>query len=118
MCLSVSSCCVHDIYHGNERGGSSGDNGRRRYRYQEPSHYYFHHPVEGVDGDGRGGYKSQTRTSPYHNPGDLVISLGLSVPGHEISVYRSLTSHLPLYNHGGIYIVHPMLPQEAMPRGS
>ena len=41
LCLYADSFCAHKKNHGDERGGSSGDDGRRLFRSQEAIHYYF-----------------------------------------------------------------------------
>ena len=102
--LSFYSCPVDENFHGdkivgysihdNERGDTSGDDVDERgdisrydvihgYRSQETSHYYFNNNGESVDGDGRGGYRSQTRHYYSHNAVECGRLLCLSVASHQ-----------------------------------
>ena len=64
---------------GDERGDISGDDGICGCRSKETSHCYFQYFGECFDGDGRGGYRSQTIYSSYHNPGDHGRLLCISI---------------------------------------
>ena len=70
--------------HGNERGDISDDDGRHAFRFQDTSHYYFKNSKEGVDSDGRGGDRSNTRNYYPHNPGDCGRLLVLSVASRTV----------------------------------
>ena len=89
LCLSVASRHFHKKIHVNERGDNSDDDGRSGFIPIEIIHFSFHNLGEMFYGDGRGGYMSQTILPPSHNKGGLGRSLGLSVHGNDISVYRS-----------------------------
>ena len=54
------------------------DYGRRGYRSKYTSHFSSLNAVETVGGDGRVGYRSQTRHSSYHNSCDHVRLLSIT----------------------------------------
>ena len=70
---------------GNERGDISGEYGRRGFRSQEISHSSFHNHGEIIDGDGRGGYRSQTSDCYSHNPGGSGRFLCLSLAYNRVN---------------------------------
>ena len=88
LCLSVASFHVHKTVHGDEIGDISGDDGRREFISRDTIHYYFHNIGEIVYSDGRGRYRSHTKSSPPHNTCGIVRLLGFSVHGNERSVHR------------------------------
>ena len=90
---------------------------RRGSRSQTIIHYSFHNYVEIVDDDGRSRYRSQTRPYPSHNSGEIGRSLGFYIHGRDKSGHRYHTIQFYSHNHGRIYIIHPRLPQESIPRG-
>ena len=77
--LSVASRSVEKVIHGDDRGDISFDDGRRGFRSQETSYYYFQNRRESVDVEGRCGDRSQTTPSPYHNTYGHGRLLGLSI---------------------------------------
>ena len=104
------------IVHSYERGDHIGDDTRGGFRSQETSHSSLHNCTKSVDGDGRGGYRSQTIHSLPHDPGGVSIFLCLYVHGNDRGVHRSQTIHLPSHNHVEKCSFHPSFPQDAFPR--
>ena len=84
LCFSVDSRLVEKRVHVNEWGDISRDNKRQVFGSQEIINYYFQNLGESVDGDGRGGYMSQTRHSTSHNPCGSGILFFLSVAYHTV----------------------------------
>ena len=70
------------------------------------NHYSIYTYVEGVDGDGRSRYRSQTSPSIYHYSGELGRSFFIFY-GHDKRGHKSQTSQFPSYQHGRLYIAHP-----------
>ena len=116
--VTMLYCCVYlvlivmlmIVFMKNERGDSTGDGETGGIRSQVIIHSYFQNDGENIDGVGRSEFRSQTNPSPFHYSGVICRLLYFYIYGHEKSGNKSHTSQISSYNHGLLYISHPMFP--------